>query len=44
VPDVFKQAIKAQAGHLFNNRDSDKASGISPEAMALIKPHMMIEL
>lgn len=34
---VFKQAIKAQCGYMFNNRDSDKVNKMAPETEALIR-------
>ena len=34
---VFQQAIKAQAGYMFNNRDSDKETTMAPETKALIQ-------
>ena len=35
---AFKQAILAQCGYMFNNRDSGKAYSIAPETAALIAP------
>ena len=33
---IFQQAIKAQSGWMFNNRDSDKVSRIAPEVEMLL--------
>jgi uncharacterized phiE125 gp8 family phage protein len=39
---VFIQAVKAQAGYFFNNRDSDKENTMAPECKALLFPFMPI--
>lgn len=33
---IYQQAIKAQAGWMFNNRDTDKVTAVAPEVNALL--------
>ena len=39
---IFEQAVKAQAGYMFNNRDSDKAVTMAPEVKGLLSQYMEI--
>jgi hypothetical protein len=36
------QAVKAQAGYMFNNRDADKAVTMAPEVNALLQTSFFI--
>lgn len=38
---IWQQAIKAQAGYMFNNRDSENRDRLSPETIGLINPLRM---